>query len=207
MDIIAHRGLCHAGDLPNSKGALLAALKQGFGIETDIRDYCGDVIISHDPHVSGEVLRLSEFFHYYNSFGSSAKLALNVKSSGIGLALKSLLDEFRIKNYFVFDMALPDALFYIKIGLNVYDRVSEIEPAVLDKVATTGLWIDQFWDNWYPVGQQDNYKERPRCVVSPELHKRKDYLTYWAKLKSFKTDSELSLCTDYPVEARNFFYD
>lgn len=207
MDIIAHRGLCLTGEIPNSKGSLLAALQQGFGIETDIRDHCGDIIISHDPYISGEVFRLSELFQHYNFLKSSAKLALNIKSSGIGLALQNLIQKFHIENYFVFDMALPDAIYYTKIGLNVYDRVSEIEPAILDKMAITGLWIDQFWNNWYPLNQHDNYRGRPRCVVSPELHKREDYLTYWGRLKSLKSDPELSLCTDYPIEARQFFYD
>lgn len=207
MDIIAHRGLCLAGEIPNSRESLIAALREGFGIETDIRDHCGELIISHDPYVEGDIFLLSDLLEHYKILGASTKLALNIKSSGLGSRLLDLVNKLDIQNYFVFDMALPDSVYYTKIGLNVYERVSEIESPALEKLTPTGLWVDQFWSNWYPLGSQDSYKGRPRCVVSPELHKRDNYLTYWDKLKPHSNDPALSICTDYPFEARNFFHD
>ena len=48
--ILAHRGLWNEQNnlLKNSKEALNRALKEGFGIETDIKNNSGELFISHD---------------------------------------------------------------------------------------------------------------------------------------------------------------
>ena len=48
-NILAHRGLWFCEEEKNSSNALFKALDLGFGIETDVRDLCGELIISHDP--------------------------------------------------------------------------------------------------------------------------------------------------------------
>jgi len=47
--ILAHRGAWTVPKERNSAEALKRALKSGFGIETDLRDLDGTVVISHDP--------------------------------------------------------------------------------------------------------------------------------------------------------------
>ena len=49
INIIAHRGLWSEDvNFQNTKLAFQNALKNGFGIETDIRDSNGELVISHD---------------------------------------------------------------------------------------------------------------------------------------------------------------
>jgi hypothetical protein len=46
------------------------------------------------------------------------------------------------------------------------------------------------------------------CIVSPDLHKREPKV-FWERLKKMSViDSEkVSICTDFPEEAKQFFYD
>ena len=48
MDILAHRGVWRISEERNSMSSIRAALDAGFGIETDVRDYKGNLVISHD---------------------------------------------------------------------------------------------------------------------------------------------------------------
>ena len=48
MEIIAHRGFWRKKTDQNTIGAFKLALNNHFGIETDIRDQNGQLVISHD---------------------------------------------------------------------------------------------------------------------------------------------------------------
>src|SRR3954454_21586906 len=106
IEPLAHRGYCRDTSADNSLSALRAALEAGWGLETDIRDSNCEIVIAHDP-ASTDCLRLKELFEAYDELGSTACLALNIKSCGLANRLVSLLAQFRITNYFVFDMSLP----------------------------------------------------------------------------------------------------
>ena len=61
QQILAHRGIHNSNDeTKNSIGALIEAVEQGFGLETDIRDFKGDLYISHDPIVV-PTIRVDDF--------------------------------------------------------------------------------------------------------------------------------------------------
>ena len=47
--ILAHRGLWQNVAAKNSISSIKLALVNGFGLETDIRDLDGELVISHDP--------------------------------------------------------------------------------------------------------------------------------------------------------------
>jgi glycerophosphoryl diester phosphodiesterase len=49
LNTLAHRGLWHDKSEQNTLLAIEASWESGFGIETDIRDQLGKVVISHDP--------------------------------------------------------------------------------------------------------------------------------------------------------------
>ena len=55
MRILAHRGYWKKPEEKNSKTAFLRALEFGFGIETDLRDSGGQVVVSHDMPRGGEM--------------------------------------------------------------------------------------------------------------------------------------------------------
>ena len=54
LKILAHRGLWTIENEKNTIEALRNALEEGFGIETDIRDCCGEIVISHNPPKGNE---------------------------------------------------------------------------------------------------------------------------------------------------------
>ena len=92
MIILAHRGLWKSPSEKNSLTVLRRALHSGFGVETDIRDYAGDIVISHDiADASCECLET--FLRSYKEDGSCLPLALNIKSDGLHHPLKKLLES------------------------------------------------------------------------------------------------------------------
>ena len=111
MIILAHRGLWETPVDKNTRAALRRALAEGFGIETDIRDFDGRLVISHDPP-RAEAMHLDDFLDDYVQSGGLGLLALNIKADGLQPALAEALADRRIgpDRYFVFDMAVPDAL-------------------------------------------------------------------------------------------------
>ena len=64
-----------------------------------------------------QLLSLDEFLDFYNSFDSNLPLALNIKSDGLTMYIKKSLEKYQIKNYFLFDMSVPDLMEYQKIKL------------------------------------------------------------------------------------------
>ena len=48
MKILAHRGCWNTEIKSNSPQAIRSALERGFGFESDLRDYSGKLVISHD---------------------------------------------------------------------------------------------------------------------------------------------------------------
>ena len=51
MQILSHRGLWHSSMERNTKDAFVRSFDAGLGTETDLRDICGKIVVSHDmPH-------------------------------------------------------------------------------------------------------------------------------------------------------------
>ena len=147
VEIIAHRGFWLKTEEKNTLVAFHRALENGFGIETDIRDFNGDLVVSHDiPNTSCQPL--PDLFDLYNKAHGKYPLALNIKADGLSLLLKKQLSIFNIANYFVFDMSVPETLAYIRLGLAVFTRQSEYEltPSLYQK--SEGLWLDEFNSSW-----------------------------------------------------------
>ena len=60
MEIIAHRGFWISAEEKNTQTAFLRALENGFGIETDLRDFDGTLVISHDM-ANAQCLSVDDF--------------------------------------------------------------------------------------------------------------------------------------------------
>lgn len=206
MRVIAHRGLWYNPSEKNSLYALKNAIDNGFGIETDIRDYCGEIVISHDiPDDKCE--KLYKLFEYYNSVNSSVILALNIKSDGIQKKLKDLIKKYSIKNYFLFDMSIPEFVININEDLKCYTRNSDIESECVLYEKVTGVWLDSFYDmNWINYNNITSHLSNNKkvCVVSPELH-NKDYSNTWKMLKENILNENILICTDFPKQAKEYF--
>jgi len=208
MIILSHRGLWRNPRQQNTIGALKLSLELGFGIETDIRDYGGTLVISHDVP-DNRSTHLRELFEFYKNGDYRLMLALNIKSDGLHDQLSQLLSEFAITNYFVFDMSVPDGLLYAKNNFRAYTRQSEYEslPAFYD--LAQGVWLDEFEDHWISEGliKQHLRQGKEVCIVSPELHKR-SHLNEWCNYREWVSglvNGKVMLCTDFPEKAREYF--
>ena len=197
-------------DRQNSLYALKLSLDNGLGLETDIRDLNGELIISHDmPLYSNKNVTLNELLDTYCENGCDLTLALNIKSDGLCLLIKKKLQNMNIKNYFVFDMSVPDSLSYKNEGLNFLARQSEyeVEPAIYSDAC--GIWLDEFHTPWITSNLLKEHHQNGKyvAIVSPELHGR-TYYAEWEKYKNIsinEPDIKIILCTDHPLEAKNYF--
>lgn len=210
MHIVAHRGLFntkHGAPLPNSKEAIRAAFAAGFGVETDVRDFAGHLVISHDPPAAPDYL-FDEFLKDWRDAGYP-EFALNIKSSGLASRLVDALAPVTADTYYAFDLAFPDLLTFTKRGLRTYTRLSDYEGELLLLERCAGVWVDGFDRDLTSPSDLDALTQlvatgKKICLVSPELHGR-PHVDAW---RAWATLSELpgvSICTDFPHDARSFF--
>ena len=208
MIILAHRGYWKKLSERNTEEALKKAFVKGYGIESDIRDYDGKLVISHDP-ANKNCMPAEELFKELAKYNNKLCFAINIKADGLGEELSKLLKKNNITNYFCFDMSVPQMIYYCENNFNVFARQSEYEsePLLLYK-ESQGVWIDAFYDDsWITEELISKHIKNGKkiCLVSPELHSF-PYLEFWKKLKNFNLDySKIMLCTDVPDEANEFF--
>jgi glycerophosphoryl diester phosphodiesterase len=206
IKIIAHRGFWSHATEKNTLPAFERALQNGFGIETDFRDFDGELVISHDP-AGPSAIKAKTFFDLCNQYPNTDPHAINVKSDGLQLMLAPYLNPWSAMQYFVFDMSVPDSLGYLRSGMNTYTRVSEYESYQDFDGKASGVWLDCFHSQWYGASQIKQFLSLGKTVaiVSPELHGR-DHLPLWKLIKSLYTsDMSIMLCTDLPLEAKKYF--
>lgn len=211
MKIIAHRGMWENIQEKNSLNALKRALDAGYGFETDLRDYKGKLVISHNI-ADQSCAEAEEIFRYYMENKYSEELALNVKSDGIQSLVEELLNKYHIEDYFMFDMSIPEQVVYNDRHILYYTRHSDIENQCVLYQEAMGVWLDSFYnDEWLTQDIiEAHIKDGKRvCIVSAELH-GKDYTKMWDMLKrtGLYRSQMITLCTDVPNKAKEFFdYD
>jgi hypothetical protein len=180
----------------------------GFGAEIDVRDWDGELVISHDL-ANRDCMKLIEFLNLYLQYPNRPTLAFNIKADGLQNELNNLLSSFNIENYFVFDMAVPDGLLYIRAGMKTYTRHSEYEPVPPYYEKALGVWLDEFDSHWLSDEkiEQHLFNGKAICIVSPELHKR-SHESEWQHYREIEKRlgrDKLMLCTDLPEQAKEFF--
>lgn len=205
MKIIAHRGVWDAREEGNTLDAFEKAFYAGFGIETDVRDYAGRLVISHNVATENSI-HIEEVLRLYKSFKMNLPLALNVKSDGIQPLLKECLKEYDIENYFMFDMSVPELVVYVREGFHVFSRQSEYEKSPSFYEKAEGIWMDEFAEEWITQEIIDNHLENGKrlSIISSEIHGNStDRL--WHLLEKYKENESVMLCTDIPQEAEKYF--
>jgi hypothetical protein len=209
IQLLAHRGLWHTRAARNQRQAFLAAWAAGFGVETDIRDHQGRLVISHDMPRGGEQ-PFDQFLDDYVSSGRRGTLALNIKADGLADDVHTACSARAITDYFCFDMSIPDARTYLGRKMPVFARVSELEPVTPFTDRCSGIWLDAFDSCWFEIAEIRSWLAigRDVCVVSPELHGR-DPGEIWPQLLlppetealpvgAAGSQGRLMLCTDLP---------
>ena len=208
MKIVAHRGYWNTEIERNSLLALQTALKKGYGFESDVRDYEGKLVISHNI-ADASSTEAEEIFRCLAENKDRYCFAINVKADGLKDLLLEYITRYRITNYFLFDMSVPQMIEFDELRLRYFTRQSEVEPVPCMYDRAAGVWIDGFWGtSWITEELLKEHIENGKevCIVSPDLHGREDYRNFWEQLKNYRIDfSKVMLCTDHPDEARAFF--
>jgi hypothetical protein len=206
MHILSHRGFWQQPSEKNTLTAFRRSFELGFGTETDIRDSGGKLVIAHDIP-TGDEPTLVAVLDLMRETACNRPLALNVKSDGLQAALAQTMGAYPDISYFVFDMSMPETLAYARAALPFYLRSSEYEQHLPPVAGNQGIWLDSFDSCWYDSGQLARMLERGKvCVVSAELHRR-PHLEHWNQLQAtgLVSHPRLTLCTDHPVAAEEFF--
>jgi hypothetical protein len=208
MKLLAHRGAWTEPGEKNSLASLVAAVEAGHGVETDIRDLDGRLVISHDMPTREAHVDLDAFLDRVAVTPQAGLLALNIKADGLQAPLSQALRSRGITRWFAFDMSVPDLLGWRRQGLPCAVRLSEYEDGgpLLDDAPF--VWLDAFQDDtWYSPALVRELLARGKTVaiVSPELHKRA-WAPAWERLAGLDdTSGRLYLCTDLITQAMEVF--
>jgi len=138
------------------------------GIEVDIRDYDGELLLTHDPFTQGE--RLEDLLAVYDH----ALIILNVKCDGLEGQILDLVKKYDIQDYFFLDVANPTLVRLANQGVHqIAARFSEYEP-VESALALAGkvdwVWVDCF--SKLPLTEETYAQLKEHfniCLVSPEM--------------------------------------
>jgi len=208
INIIAHRGYWLQASEKNTLIAFSRALECGFGIETDLRDLNGALVVSHDVPTAS-AMKSTHFSNLYRAHPVNAPIALNIKSDGLHAFIKQFIVDSEFKNVFAFDMSVPDMQGYFNNKISVFTRLSEHEPTPAFLNSCEGVWLDAFESQWYSASTiRPLLKHNKKvAIVSPELHNR-PHLPLWQLIRDngFHCSGLLSICTDYPMQAKEYFY-
>ena len=143
------------------------------GIEFDVRDSDGKIIVTHDPFTTGQLLE-----DFLTHCVPSKFYIVNIKSEGIEYRILELLKEKSIENFFFLDCSIP---MMVKLGKQYTNklavRFSEYESIeTVKKMAhfVKWVWIDTFTK--IPITQEQEKELHELglklCFVSPELQQQ-----------------------------------
>lgn len=202
-DVLAHRGLWAAPEEQNTQKALRDALAHGFGLETDVRDDRGRLVVSHDFPEGGE----QELVHLLDWCQScDGLLALNAKADGLHATVQTLVETLPPREFFLFDMSIPQARQMARCSLPFAARISEFESVEGLRSGPYAearyLWIDCFDSDWFLCdrGVEKALATRATILVSPEVHGR-DPEAAWSWVALMRSlGHRVGLCTDLPLE-------
>jgi len=166
------------------------------GVELDVRDYDGDLRLTHEPFTTGE--RLEDYLAEYRH----ALAVFNVKCDGLEPRIAELAARFGVREYFFLDSAPATLVSRALRGeRHAAARFSELEP-IEAALALAGkvdwVWVDCFTClPLEPATVQSLHAHFAICLVSPELqrHPRAWISEFRARLRGLPIDA---VCTDFP---------
>ena len=149
------------------------------GVEVDVRDFNGKLILNHDPFQKGENLEnyLKEFKHKFIIF--------EIKCEGIEKNVIRIAKKYRIENYFLLSVTYP---FINSLASEGFRRLSVrfseyegLEMAKNMKGKIEWVWVDIF--SKFPIDRKsyNEIKEFKICLVSPERWGRPQDINKYVK--------------------------
>jgi hypothetical protein len=79
----------------------LLEVPKGYGVELDLRDYDGEIVIEHEPLKGGEL-----FKNYIKQYDHKL-IILNIKCEGVEDYVSEIIKEAGINDYFYLDISFP----------------------------------------------------------------------------------------------------
>jgi len=179
-----------------------------YGIELDLRDSRGKLVLWHDPFPPEDAPAFEDFLPAYRH----RLMILNVKSERIEWAVLDLIKRYNIERYFFLDSSFPMIRQLVQKGESrIAVRFSEFEP-IESALALAGqvewVWIDCFTK--MPL-TPDTYRQLKRhfklCAVSPELQGRavESIADYAAQLADYPMHAVCTKRPDLWPEAQSNF--
>lgn len=171
---------------------LYRAIREGMGVEIDVRSVGQQLIVSHEP-----VSQCNIISQYFTDFldiiiKCHINVIFDIKESGIIDLIDSEIKKYSEYNnpyiYFA-DLIVPDMLYAESLGYKTLARQSKYE-----KIEGTfyGYWLD-YIDN---VCDLPKKIKKHTFLVSPELHSNDLTDDFIAAVQS--DDGFEGICTDYP---------
>lgn len=208
MIIIAHRGLWKDKADANTLDSIQRAMAHGLGIELDVRDCKGELVISHDiPNPDLEYPLFNTILSLVSGYKNSGFIMVDIKSCGLSMRLE---DACQNNSHFLFmGMPLTEMLDFRDRGLPFLTRQSEYEPDPVLYDEAAGVWIDLFDSDSKLVEWTSKHLNNQKlvCIVSAELNQR-DHFDQWKLIRDkmpYK-DDRIMLCTDCIDEAITYFW-
>jgi hypothetical protein len=208
LGILAHRGVWTDRRQHNTLDSIEMALREGFGVETDVRDDRGRLVVAHDVP-RGDEPDFTDVIVRFQRLGPHLPLAVNVKADGLEHLISAAFAGSGLDAWYLFDMSVPTFRVLARHGLPVFTRHSDLEHPPHGYASASGVWLDSFETDWFAPDTVRAHLEAGKtvCVVSPELHGRPHELS-WRRLREVAASAgpRLQLCTDRPHEARAYFH-
>ena len=185
-----------------------------FGVELDVRDDSGDIVVCHDPFYAYEKTLTNWILDDVRRYGCRPVYALNIKADGLEDEIEEMFSSvsFIRESAFVFNMSYPSMKQYQAKGIPFAERLSEEETYW---GRSPIVWMDRWdWSDAIPCGRYVAFDHgRPaitipptdrkgaKCrvyAVSPELHNPDANPSwvehFWQKCVEWEIDG---ICTDW----------
>ena len=181
----------------------LASVEPAYGVEIDLRNHNGELILAHDPF-SADLVHFIDWLKFYHH----DMIVLNIKEEGLETKILEVVSALNVQNFFFLDQSFP---FLFKTLISGESRTairfSDLES--IDTVTRTlnmsvtkpkWLWIDSFSGEWSHLKELDKIKSLGLnvCLASPELHGRNLDLELREIRKSASARDIDSVCTKFP---------
>ena len=166
------------------------------GIEFDIRDTGGEIVVQHDPFLGGQL-----FTEFLKFCPSNKFYIVNVKSEGIERRAIADLEAHGITQFFLLDCSIPMMVRLGKMGeRRLAVRFSEYEShATVEAMApfVSWVWVDVFTQ--LPLTSLVETFIRNRglklCLVSPELQGQQEKVVEYKTLLAERSVTIDAVCS------------